>query len=121
MTAADTLEVTGVLDVSAARRLGEALASLVAGERLVVDCRGVRRFEDRALAILAVALRESAGLVELRGLGAHQWRMLGYLGVRGAGRAEGDADGDQDGALPPGGGAVGAEARAEASAPEDGS
>jgi hypothetical protein len=100
MIAPRTLEVTEVLDVSAARRLGDILTTLSAGERLLVDCRAVRSFEDRALAHLAVALRECPGRVELQGLGAHQWRMLGYLGLAKVGRAGGDEDGDEGRAVP---------------------
>jgi hypothetical protein len=93
------LEVTDVLDVSAAKRLGGTLVALAAGEPLLVDCRAVHSFEDRALAFLAVALRESAGRIELLGLGAHQWRMLGYLGLGKVGRAAGGDHGDEDGAV----------------------
>jgi anti-anti-sigma regulatory factor len=76
-----TLKVSDVLDVRAAQAVSEAVAVLAAGESVIVDCRAVRRFEDRALALLAAALRGSAGSVALRGLGEHQWRVLGYLGV----------------------------------------
>jgi len=75
-----TVEVADVFDVRAARALSEAVALLAAGERVIVDCRGVRHFEDRALPLLAEALRDRAGQVSLRGLGEHQWRVLGYLG-----------------------------------------
>lgn len=120
MTPRRRLEVTEVLDVPAAKRLGNALAALATGERLLVDCRAVRRFEDSALALLAVALRESAGQVELLGLGAHQWRMLGYLGLERTRRAGGGDHGDEDGAVPVAGGAVGAEAPPQPRAGTDG-
>ena len=76
-----TLEVADVLDVRAAQAVSEAVAALSAGESVIVDCRAVRHFEDRALALVASALRAGAGRVALHGLGEHQWRVLGYLGV----------------------------------------
>ena len=96
-----TLEVADVLDVRAAQAVSEAVAALSAGESVIVDCRAVRHFEDRALALVASALRAGAGRVALHGLGEHQWRVLGYLGVGDAQqRARAGDPGDQGGADP---------------------
>ncbi len=76
------IEVDGVFDVPAAKRLAAVLERARAGEGIRVDLARVSTFEDFGLAMLAQALRETrAGRVALGGLRAHQIRILRYFGV----------------------------------------
>ena len=76
------IEVEGVFDVPAAKRLGVALERARPGETIRVDVGRVSAFEDFGLALLAQALGEtSAARVRLRGFRGHQLRILRYFGV----------------------------------------
>lgn len=76
------IELDGVFDVPAAKRLGMVLAHAQPGAALRIDVAKVSTFEDFALALLAQALGETgAGRVALRGLRGHQLRILRYFGV----------------------------------------
>jgi anti-anti-sigma factor len=76
------LELDGVFDVPAAKRLGEALERARRGEAIRIDLARVSFFEDFGLALLAQALGETrAGRVALRGLRLHQLRILRYFGL----------------------------------------
>jgi hypothetical protein len=69
-------------DVSEAEHLRDEVRALHPFAGLALDFSGVREFQDCAIAILASTLR---GLpreeVEVRGLTAHQWRLLKYFGI----------------------------------------
>ncbi len=76
------IEMDGVFDVPAAKRLGTVLERARPGEAIRIDVARVSAFEDFGLALLAQALGEtSAARVALRGLRAHQLRILRYFGV----------------------------------------
>lgn len=76
------VEVDGVLDVPAAKRLGRVLERARRGEAIRIDVARVSFFEDFGLALLSQALRETrAGRVALRGLRPHQLRILRYFGL----------------------------------------
>lgn len=76
------IEMAGVFDVPAAKRVGAALERARPGESIRIDLARVSAFEDFGLALLAQALGEtSAARVALRGLRAHQLRILRYFGV----------------------------------------
>jgi hypothetical protein len=79
-----TVEVTGVLDEEAARRVYCALSALGPDECAVVDLHEVRTYEVCALASVAAEVARAAGRASLRGLDRRQWRFLGYLGLGGA-------------------------------------
>jgi anti-anti-sigma regulatory factor len=76
------IELDGVFDVPAAKRLGAVLERARAGETIRVDASRATAFEDFGLALLAQALGETrAARVALRGLRGHQLRILRYFGV----------------------------------------
>ena len=76
------IEMEGVFDVPAAKRLGRVLEGARPGEAIRTDVGRVSEFQDFGLALLAQALGEtSAARVALRGLRAHQLRILRYFGV----------------------------------------
>ncbi len=76
------IELDGVFDVPAAKRLGVALERARPGDAIRIDVARVAHFEDFGLALLAQALGEtSATRVALRGLRGHQLRILRYFGV----------------------------------------
>ncbi len=63
-------------------RLWDAFAAFGPFSRLRIDFAGVRQCDDSALARLASALTSfDRGVVRLRGLTAHQWRLLAYVGL----------------------------------------
>ena len=73
----------GVFDLSAARRVAEALEVLAPGGAIRIDLTQVREFHDAGIAALARTLTESGRAVRvvLSGLRQHQLRILEYLGV----------------------------------------
>jgi hypothetical protein len=76
------VELDGVFDVPAAKRLGAVLERARPGAAVRIDAARVSRFEDFGLALLAQALGETgATRVALRGLRIHQLRILRYFGV----------------------------------------
>ncbi len=76
------IELDGVFDVPAAKRLGTVLERARAGAAIRIDLARVSSFEDFGLALLAQALGETgAARVALRGLRGHQLRILRYFGV----------------------------------------
>jgi anti-anti-sigma regulatory factor len=76
------IEMDGVFDVPAAKRLGRTLERVRRGRAIRIDVARVSFFEDFGLALLAQALGETrAGRVVLRGLRAHQLRILRYFGL----------------------------------------
>jgi hypothetical protein len=63
-------------------RLQEAFVALGPFSHLDIDFAGVRRCDDSALARLGTALTAlDRGVVRLRGLTVHQWRLLTYAGL----------------------------------------
>jgi hypothetical protein len=86
------LSVHGAFDSAAGRQLGHLLSSAPPGSHAVVDLSRAPAFPDFAVASLAQILGNAPGTVSLVGLGAHQRRILEYLGVEdratpGAGRS----------------------------------
>lgn len=80
--AEQVFRVVDVLDLQAARVIQVSLSRAAAGAVICLDFTGVRDFEDAALSILAVALRGCrCARVAVRGLGAHQMRLMRYLGL----------------------------------------
>ncbi len=76
------IELDGMFDVPAAKRLGALLERARPGEAIRIDASRATGFEDFGLAVLAQALGETgARRVALRGLRGHQLRMLRYFGV----------------------------------------
>jgi anti-anti-sigma regulatory factor len=75
------VELEGVFDGPAARRLEALLARSGPGTRIRVDLSKVREFHDFAIGVLAYALARTAVQVELSGLRHHQARMLRYFGA----------------------------------------
>ncbi|HET8540760.1 MAG TPA: STAS domain-containing protein [Anaeromyxobacter sp.] len=76
------IEVDGVFDVPAAKRLGAVLERARPGEAIRIDLGRVSTFQDFGLALLAQALGETrAARIALRGLRLHQLRILRYFGV----------------------------------------
>jgi hypothetical protein len=76
---AKTFRVTGVLDMSEARRLVEAVSTTANGAALSVDLRSARETHDAAVVALARAL--GARDVAIVGLSRHHERLLGYVGA----------------------------------------
>ena len=71
-----------VLDVPAALRLREILATTPPGTELHVDLTRARECDDAAVAVLVDAVaRQTAVVVEVHGLRPHHHRMLRYLGL----------------------------------------
>ena len=76
------VELEGVFDVPAAKRVAAVIEHARPGEAIRVDAARVSRFEDFGLAVLAQALgATSAARVAIRGLRDHQLRILRYFGV----------------------------------------
>jgi anti-anti-sigma regulatory factor len=76
------IRLEGTFDLPAARLLENSLRRMSPGDRVRVDFRGVRRFHDYGIAVLAQALeRSGAAVVRLEGLGLHHVRLLRYFGV----------------------------------------
>jgi anti-anti-sigma regulatory factor len=76
------IELDGVFDVPAAKRLGRELERVGRGGAVRIDVARVSFFEDFGLALLAQALGETrAGRVALLGLRTHQVRILRYFGL----------------------------------------
>jgi hypothetical protein len=76
------IEMDGVFDIPAAKRLGRLLERARRGEVVRIDVARVAFFEDFGLALLAQAIGETrAGRVALRGLRTHQLRILHYFGL----------------------------------------
>jgi hypothetical protein len=72
---ARTIRVTGVLDISEALRLAEAVSTSADGAALTVDVRSARQTHDAAVVALARALGERD--VAIVGLSRHHVRLLG--------------------------------------------
>jgi len=75
------IRVEGTFDLSAARRVAEALVSARAGEPVDVDLTRVGEFQDLGVAVLAQALASARARVAVRGLRQHHVRLLRYLGI----------------------------------------
>lgn len=75
------IRLDGTFDLAAAGEIRRALAESPEGTEAYVDLSQVRDFHDRAVAVLADALKASGRPVSVRGLRQHQYRMLRYLGV----------------------------------------
>jgi len=76
------LRFEGSFEAADASKVHEALGTTGSGWAVVLDFSQVRHFEDFAIALLAPDLMASGhSRVRLRGLGAHQQRILQYLGV----------------------------------------
>ncbi len=81
------LQVEGVFDIRAAKRVVEYLGSPGLRGRVHVDLTKVTEFHDFGIGILAQALSQMRPIrVRLAGLRTHQVRMLKYFGFD-AGRA----------------------------------
>ena len=81
MARSRSLVLNGVFDEEAARFVSETVARLGMDEVVVIDCRSIHDFHDSALGVLASALKQGEGRVEIQGLCEHQRRLLRYLGV----------------------------------------
>lgn len=76
------ISLEGTFDLSAARLLENSLKRIASGERVRVDFRHVRVFNDFAIAVLAQTLKShGAEGAMVEGLGLHQVRLLRYFGV----------------------------------------
>ncbi len=76
------IEVSGKFDLDAAERVARAVADADPSSRIVVDLGRVREVQDFGLAVLArVLASDRSRRVFVRGLGRHQLRLLGYLGI----------------------------------------
>ncbi len=75
------IRLDGVFDLAAAGEIRRVLADSPEGSEVYVDLSQVREFHDRAVAVLADALKAARHAVSVRGLRQHQYRMLRYLGV----------------------------------------
>ena len=87
------IQIEGVFDLSAARRVAEAVVAARPGETLDVDLTRVREFHDFGVAVLAQALASGRAHISVRGLRQHHVRLLRYFGIdaRAADVAENDA------------------------------
>lgn len=74
------IRLEGTFDLPAARLLESSLRQHAGADGILVEFRGVRRFNDFAVAVLAQALKSAAG-VKVEGLSLHQVRLLRYFGV----------------------------------------
>jgi len=75
------IRLDGTFDLAAAEEIQEALAESPEGTEVYVDLSQVREFHDRAVAVLADAVKAAGHPISVRGLRQHQYRMLRYLGV----------------------------------------
>ena len=76
------IEVDGVFDVPAAKRVGSLLERARPGDAIRIETSRVSHFQDFGLALLAQALKETrAARVAIRGLREHQLRILRYFGI----------------------------------------
>jgi anti-anti-sigma regulatory factor len=85
------VELEGIFDGPAARRLEALLVRADPSARIRVDLAKVREFHDFAIGVLAHAMARAAGRVELSGLRHHQVRMLRYFGATLQGETARDA------------------------------
>ncbi len=77
-----SVHVGRTFGASDVERLREAFVAFGPFSLLDIDFAGVRQCDDSALARLASALMGfDRGVVRLRGLTVHQWRLLTYLGL----------------------------------------
>lgn len=74
------IRVDGTFDVPAAEEVARALGA-DAASAVRIDLTHVREFHDFGVAVLARAISTRAAPVDVRGLGWHQRRILGYLGI----------------------------------------
>ncbi len=87
-----SVELAGVVDVSCAATLRDALAGLADGSRITVDCSGMERFDSGILQVLAAAVRhfaDSGGTLAVRGLNEEA---SGYVALAGFGGLIGCAE-----------------------------
>jgi hypothetical protein len=75
------IRLDGTFDLAAAGDIQRALDESPDGSEVYVDLSQVREFHDRAVAVLADAVKAARHPVSVRGLRQHQYRMLRYLGV----------------------------------------
>jgi hypothetical protein len=75
------IRLDGTFDLAAAEEIQRALAESPEGTEVYVDLSQVREFHDRAVAVLADAVKVAPHPISVRGLRQHQYRMLRYLGV----------------------------------------
>ena len=76
------VEVDGVFDMRAARRVEKCIEHARPGDAVRVDLSRVQEFHDFGIAILAQAVKHHRAVsVALQGLRHHQARMLRYFGV----------------------------------------
>jgi ABC-type transporter Mla MlaB component len=77
-----TIRVTGELDSATALLARERIIPALGSGRVDVDLAQAQPVHDSALAILAELMRAAGSAqLSLRGLGAHQERILNYMGV----------------------------------------
>jgi len=84
------IRMDGIFDVPAAQAVVSA-CDQEAARPVLVDLTRVREFHDFAVAVLAHGIARRRERVTVRGLGAHQRRMLDYLGLGGGGDGAGAA------------------------------
>jgi anti-anti-sigma regulatory factor len=76
------VQLDGVFDVRAARRVEKVIEDARAGDAVRVDLSRVREFHDFGIAVLAQAVKHGGAVrIALQGLRRHQARMLRYFGV----------------------------------------
>ncbi len=75
------IRMAGTFDVPAAQQVARELAAVDASAVVRIDLTHVREFHDFGVAVLARALAARDAGVDVRGLGRHQRRLLGYLGI----------------------------------------
>jgi anti-anti-sigma regulatory factor len=81
-----TIRVTGALDSEAALLVRERIIAALTGATVAIDLTQAQPVQDSALAVLAELMRAAGnGQLSLRGLGTHQERILGYMGVNSSG------------------------------------
>ncbi len=80
------IELDGVFDVPAARKLARALEDVSCAE-VRIDLTRVREFHDFGVALLAEAIAGRRAPTAVLGLHEHHLRLIRYLGIDGGGIA----------------------------------
>lgn len=75
------IRLDGTFDLAAVEEIQRVLAESPEGSEVYLDLSQVRDFHDRAVAVLADAVKAAPHPISVRGLRQHQYRMLRYLGV----------------------------------------
>jgi len=75
------IDLDGVFDGPAARRVEANLISAAPGTRVRIDLTKVREFQDFGVAVLGHAVSRCRARVVVRGLRQHQLRVLRYFGL----------------------------------------